>query len=108
MVMSVCNVVRTTLAGAALAGAALAGPACAQTTVRFSLDFRFEGPSAPFLVGLDRGYYKAEGLDVTIDPVAGALESITRVASGAYGIGGGGITARINVRAHNHGRTTAP
>jgi NitT/TauT family transport system substrate-binding protein len=107
MVMSVCNVVRTTLAGAALAGAALAGPACAQTTVRFSLDFRFEGPSAPFLVALDRGYYKAEGLDVTIDPVAGALESITRVASGAYDMGVGDINAMIKFRDQNPGTPIA-
>src|SRR4029077_2814080 len=56
MVMSVCNVARTTLAGAALAGAALAGPACAQTPIRFSLDFSVEVPPAPFRVGFDKGH----------------------------------------------------
>jgi NitT/TauT family transport system substrate-binding protein len=101
MVMSVCNVVRTTLAGAALAGAALADPACAQTPVKFSLDFRVEGPSAPFLVGLDKGYYKAEGLDVTVDPAAGSAEAITRVASGAYDIGFADINAMIKFRDQN-------
>src|SRR3981081_2925321 len=106
-VMSVCNVVRTTLAGAALAGAALAGPACAQTTVRFSLDFRFEGPSAPVLVGLDRGYYKAEGVDAPIHPVAGALESITRLASGSYDMGVGDINAMIKFRDQNPGTPIA-
>ena len=35
--------------------------------VKFSLDFNFEGPSAPFLLPLDKGYYKAEGLNVSID-----------------------------------------
>jgi len=105
--MSVCNVVRTTLAGAALAGAAFAGPACAQTPVRFSLDFRIEGPSAPFLVGLDKGYYKAEGLDVTIDPASGSPESITRVASGAYDMGFADINAMIKFRDQNPGTPLA-
>src|SRR5690349_15472693 len=36
--------------------------AAAQIGVRFTLDFAFEGPSAPFLVPLDKGYYRAEGL----------------------------------------------
>ena len=38
----------------------------AQTPVRFSLDWRWEGPAAPFAVALDKGYFKAEGLDVTV------------------------------------------
>ena len=61
---------RLAFAWASLAGAAVAvgGPAAAQTAVKFSLDFKYEGPSAPFLIGLDKGYYKAEGLDVTIKP----------------------------------------
>ena len=52
-------------AAAALAASAVvaagAGTARAQeTSIKFSLDFKFEGPSAPFLVPLDKGYYKAE------------------------------------------------
>ena len=88
---------------AAAAAASTAGSAAAQTPVRVTLDFKFEGPSAPFLVGLDKGYYKAEGLDVTIDPAAGSLEPITRVASGAYDIGFGDINALIRFRDRNPG-----
>ena len=43
----------------------------AQTPVRFTLDWRLEGPAAPFAVALDKGYFKAEGLDVTIDTGSG-------------------------------------
>jgi NitT/TauT family transport system substrate-binding protein len=98
---------RRAFAYASLAGAALAiaGPAAAQTSIKFSLDFKYEGPSAPFLIGLDKGYYKAEGLDVTIDTAAGSLEPITRVASGTYDMGFGDINSLIKFRDQN---PTAP
>ncbi len=78
-----------------------AAPASAQTPVKFSLDFKFEGPSAPFLIPLDKGYYKAEGLEVTIDSAAGSLEPITRVASGTYDMGFGDINSLIKFRDQN-------
>ena len=58
-----------------------------ETPVRFALDWRFEGPAAPYLVAIDKGYYKAEGISVTIDPGSGSVEGINRVASGAYDVG---------------------
>ena len=81
--------------------AALHGPAAAQTAIKFSLDFKFEGPSAPFLVAVDKGYFKAEGLDVTIDTAAGSLEPINRVASGTYEMGFGDINSLIKFRDAN-------
>src|SRR5688572_20501042 len=64
--MGAPNIIRVgTVVAAAFAMMLAGGSAGAQQAVKFSLDFKFEGPSAPFVVGLDRGYYKAEGLDVT-------------------------------------------
>src|SRR3954463_13183048 len=83
--------------------AASAGFAQQQTPVKFSLDFKFEGPSAPFVVAIDKGYYKAEGLDVTIDSAAGSLEPINRVASGTYDMGFGDINSLIKFRDANPG-----
>ena len=88
--------------GCILAASLLGGTAAAaQTTIKFSLDFKFEGPAAPFVVAIDKGYFKAEGLDVTIDTAAGSLEPINRVASGTYEMGFGDINSLIKFRDAN-------
>src|SRR5690349_14245897 len=79
----------------------MAGPTLAQTPVKFTLDWKFEGPSAPFVVAADKGYYKAEGLDVTIDTAGGSLEPLTRIASGTYDMGVGDINSVIKFRDAN-------
>ena len=90
------------LAGAAFLAAALAaGGASAQTAVKFGLDWKFEGPAAPYFVALDKGYYKAAGLDVTIDSGQGSVQGITRVAAGAYEIGFADINSLIKFRDQN-------
>jgi len=82
------------LIAAALTTSAAAG----ETIVKFSLDYGFEGPAALFLHPLDKGYYKSEGLNVTINPAANSIEPIERVASGEYDIGFGDINTLIKHR----------
>ncbi len=88
---------------ALLLAVTVATSAAAETIVKFTLDFKFEGPSAPFLLPLDKGYYKTEGLNVTIDPALGSLEPIERVASGDYDMGFGDINSLIKFRDANPG-----
>jgi NitT/TauT family transport system substrate-binding protein len=85
---------------ALLCAVLLSGSAFAQKNipVRFALDWRFEGPAAPYFVAIDKGYYKAEGLEVTIDPGTGSVEGINRVASGAYEMGFADINSLIKYR----------
>src|SRR5262249_27363854 len=90
-----------TCAAAGFFVATVAHAAIAQTPIKFSLDFKFEGPSAPFLIAIDNGYYQAEGLNVTIDPAAGSVEPIQRVASGTYDMGFGDINSLIKFRDQN-------
>jgi NitT/TauT family transport system substrate-binding protein len=105
--MSVLNAGRSARlgiwAGTLLAVTLATGATAAETAIKFTLDFKFEGPSAPFLLPLDKGYYKAEGVNVTIDSAAGSLEPITRVASGTYDMGFGDINSLIRFRDANPG-----
>jgi NitT/TauT family transport system substrate-binding protein len=87
----------------ALVAIACTNPAVADTPVKFTLDWKFEGPSAPFVVAIDRGYYKAQGLDVTIDTAGGSLEPLNRIASGTYDMGFGDINSLIKFRDQNPG-----
>ena len=86
---------------AACAFAAFPLPVHAQTPLKVALDGRIEAPSTPLFVALERGYFKAQGLDVTIEPSAGSAEAFTRVASGAFDIGVGDINALIRYRDQN-------
>jgi NitT/TauT family transport system substrate-binding protein len=70
-------------------------PALAETSVKFTLDWKFEGPAAGFLLAVDKGYFKDEGLDVTIDSGNGSVEAIPRVSTGTYQMGFGDINSLI-------------
>jgi NitT/TauT family transport system substrate-binding protein len=92
----------TTLAAALLA----TGLAQAQETpVKFQLDWRFEGPSAFFLLPVAQGLFKAEKLNVTIDAGNGSGNAVNRVASGAYDMGFADLAALMEFHANN---PTAP
>ena len=71
--------------------------------LKFTLDFRPNGQTAPFFLALNKGYYRDEGLDVTIDTGAGSVASITRIASGVYQMGLGDISSLVEFNAQNPG-----
>ena len=73
------------LLAASFASVLVSGAALAQkaTPIRFALDWRFEGPAAPYFVAIDKGYYKAEGLDVTIADFAGGSQALRAVVGGS-------------------------
>src|SRR6188508_2564503 len=90
-----------TLALAATIGLAfaLSAPASAQTKLKMVLNWKYQGPQGWFFLADDRGYFKAEGLDITIDQGDGSATPIPKVASGTYDIGFGDINALIEFAA---------
>src|SRR4051795_2881546 len=45
----------------------LATPAAAQTKLKLVLNWKYQGPQGMFFLADDRGYFKAERLEVTLD-----------------------------------------
>jgi len=72
-----------------------------QTSLKFTLDWTFQGPQAPFLVALYKGYFAEEGLDVTIDRGYGSADAVSKIASGAYHLGYADINSMIEFNAKN-------
>src|SRR5687768_4026975 len=66
----------------AVVGIALAGPldAVALDKASFRLSWLISATAAPFYLGLDKGFYKAEGIDLTIEEGKGAALSAKLVA----------------------------
>ncbi len=99
--MGAVNAGRSAWAGLLLGAAFATGAAAAELPIKFSLDSKFAGPSAAFLLALDKGYYKTAGLNVSIDDATGASEAIERVASETYDLGVADINALIQFRDTN-------
>src|SRR5919108_565739 len=77
----------------------LATPAAAQTKLKMVLNWKYQGPQGWFFLADDRGYFKAEGLDVTMDQGNGSGAAVPLVANGTYDIAFGDINALIELAA---------
>ena len=92
---------RQTFLAATLIGAA--SFASADTDVPFALDWKFEGPAAPYFVAIDKGYFGEAGLSVEISAGQGSLDAIPKVATGAFPVGFADINSLIKFLDQNPG-----
>jgi NitT/TauT family transport system substrate-binding protein len=81
----------------------LASTAHAQTDLPFALDWKFEGPAAPYFAAIDNGHFEAAGLNVTIEAGNGSLEAIPKVATGAFPVGFADINSLMRFLDRNPG-----
>jgi NitT/TauT family transport system substrate-binding protein len=94
------------LLAACLSIAILPGVALAKDVpIRFILDWKIQGPHAWFYVAKEKGYFAAEGLDVTIDQGDGSAAAVTRIMSGVYDAGFGDINASIQMASQQPGKS---
>src|SRR6266568_5378381 len=70
-----------------MAVAAVCGPSGTGSDGNFLPEFCFNGRHAYYYVALEKGYYKAEGLNVNILRGQGSIDAVKKVASGAADIG---------------------
>ncbi|WP_431284334.1 ABC transporter substrate-binding protein [Humitalea sp. 24SJ18S-53] len=90
------------LAAAVVGG--LARPAIAQPRlepVRFSCDFRIYGGTAPFIYGVEKGFFRDVGIDARVDGSSGSADAVRRVASGAYEFGCADASTLVEFTARN-------
>ncbi len=77
--------------------------ASAQEKFPFALDWKFEGPSAPYFMAIDNGHFTDAGLDVEISAGQGSLDAIPKVATGAFPVGFADINSLIKFLDQNPG-----
>jgi hypothetical protein len=75
--------------------------ASAEDAVTFVTDFGFNGRHAYYYVALDKGYYKAAGMDVKIVRGQGSTDAVKQVASGTAQFGFADTSAVIFAKAND-------
>jgi NitT/TauT family transport system substrate-binding protein len=76
------------------------GTPSAPTKIVFSLDFIPLGRHAPWYAALAEGYFKEEGLDVSIIPAQGTAQTIQAIESGTANIGFVDVPSVVIARAN--------
>ena len=83
------------MAGAVALGLGSAASAQEMTKIKFTLDWKYQAMHSWYYLAIDKGYFAAEKLDVTVDQGEGSAATVNRIMSGAYDAGFGDVNAII-------------
>ncbi len=83
------------MAGAVALGLGSAASAQEMTKIKFTLDWKYQAMHSWYFLAIDKGYFAAEKLDVTVDQGEGSAATVNRIMSGAYDAGFGDVNAII-------------
>lgn len=87
------------IATVGIAAPLAATPAAAQTKLKVVLNWKYQGPQGMFFLADDRGYFKAEGIEVQLDQGNGSGGVPALVGNGTYDVGFGDMNALIEMAA---------
>ena len=82
-----------------------AAPAAAETKLKVVLNWKYQGPQGMFFLADDKGYFKAEGIEVQLDQGNGSGGVPALVANGTYDVGFGDMNALDRTRRQEAGRS---
>ncbi|MDW8445007.1 MAG: ABC transporter substrate-binding protein [Acetobacteraceae bacterium] len=74
-------------------------PSRRRARLKVILNRRYQVPQGLFFLAEDRGFWRAEGLEVAMDQGEGSAAAVTKVATGAYDAGFGDINAVVALAA---------
>ena len=83
---------------------AVPGEAQQTKTIRFVLDWAFQGQQGAFTLPASDGTFARSGLNVVIDRGVGSGDTVSKVASGTYDIGMADLYSMVRFMGENPGR----
>jgi NitT/TauT family transport system substrate-binding protein len=95
------KIFRLFAAALCLAAAQQAAAQVEKPNLKLTLGWLFQAPQAPFTYAAEKGYFKAEGLNMEVDRGSGSGASIQRVISGSHDIGHADMGTIIKWNAEN-------
>ena len=78
-----------------------AGAQVEKSSIKFSQGWLFQATQAQFPLAVEKGYWKAEGLEVAVDRGSGSATSIQRVVSGTHDIAYSDVGTIVKWNAEN-------
>jgi NitT/TauT family transport system substrate-binding protein len=85
----------------------LGHPLLAAETVKVQFDWLPSGEKAPFYLGVEKGLFAAEGLDVVILPGRGTADALAKLGAGVADVGTGGLSTLLSAKADGQLPVTA-